>query len=247
MAWDPNLEGYVVEYSANGTALAGPVEAPKVGSGVCYWRAGFQYYPRTAGGDAAEEGDTRTIDSNQLGGAYAAFGSPPTSACSAAIESAITTAIGIATVKETALFYPGTPATLSSLTATGSGYFNGIFGTSGGTGSGLVVSITTNDGAVSTVTISAAGSGYTVGDTITIASGNNNATFTIATLADGFSVDNVSKEEGLNALRAERNEDYSLPIWGMRCGIGAENEIVDRLVILQRHLDNLTIRNVIDS
>ena len=247
MPWDPNLEGFVVDYSSNGTPLAGPIEAPKVGSGVCFWRAGFQHYPLKANGTAAAEGDTRTIEDGDLNTAYGAFGTPPTSACDAAIESAITAAIGIATVKETALFYPGTPATLSSLVATGSGYFNGIFGTSGGTGSGLVVSITTNDGAVSTVTISAAGSGYTVGDTITIASGNDNATFTIATLADGFSVGNVTKVEGLNALRAERNDDYSLPIWGYRVGIGAENEIVDRLITLQRHLDNITIRNVIDS
>ena len=57
----------------------------------------------------------------------------------------------------------------------------------------------------------------------------------------------TTKEEGLNALREERNEDYSLPIFGMRVGIGAQNEIVDRLITLQQHLDNLTIRNVIDS
>ena len=58
---------------------------------------------------------------------------------------------------------------------------------------------------------------------------------------------NVTKVDGLNALRAERNDDYSLPIWGMRVGIGAQNEIVDRLNILQRHLDDLTIRDVIDA
>ena len=168
MTWDPNLEGYVVDYSSTGTPLAGPIEAPKVGSGVCYWRAGFQHYPLKANGSAAAEGDTRTIEVDDLDSAYAAFGSPPTSACSSAIESAITDAIGIATAKETTL------------------------------------------------------------------RGANDTT-------------NPTKVEGLNALREERNEDYSLPIWGMRCGIGAENEIVDRLITLQRHLDDLTIRNVIDS
>ena len=168
MAWDPNLEGFVVEYSSNGTALAGPVEAPKVGSGVCFWRAGFQHYPITSGGSAAAEGDTRTIESGDLGTAYAAFGSPPTSTCSTAIESAITDAIGIASAKETTL------------------------------------------------------------------RGANDTT-------------NPTKVEGLNALRAERNDDYSLPIWGMRCGIGAENEMVDRLITLQAHLDDLTIRDVIDA
>ena len=168
MAWDPNLEGFVVEYSSNGTALAGPVEAPKVGSGVCFWRAGFQHYPITSGGSAAAEGDTRTIESGDLGTAYAAFGSPPTSTCSTAIESAITDAIGIASAKETTL------------------------------------------------------------------RGANDTT-------------NPTKVEGLNALRAERNDDYSLPIWGMRCGIGAENDMVDRLITLQAHLDDLTIRDVIDA
>ncbi len=67
------------------------------------------------------------------------------------------------------------------------------------------------------------------------------------TLVGFNTLSNPTKVSGLNALREERNEDYSLPIWGMRVGIGAQNEIVDRLNTLQRHLDDLTIRNVIDS
>ena len=67
------------------------------------------------------------------------------------------------------------------------------------------------------------------------------------TLIGSNLINNPTKVEGLNALREERNEDYSLPIYGMRVGIGAQNEIVDRLLILQQHLDDLTIRNVIDS
>ncbi len=163
MAWNPTLNGYSIEPS--GVPIIRP---PKVGSGVCFWRAGFQHYPITSGGSAAAEGDTRTIESGDLGTAYAAFGSPPTSTCSTAIESAITDAIGIASAKETTL------------------------------------------------------------------RGANDTT-------------NPTKVEGLNALRAERNDDYCLPIWGFRVGIGAENEIVDRLQTLQQHLDDLTIRNVIDS
>ena len=58
---------------------------------------------------------------------------------------------------------------------------------------------------------------------------------------------NPTLVEGVNAMRGERNEHYSLPIWGFRVGIGAQNEIVDRLNTLQQHLDKLTIRNVIDS
>jgi len=162
MSWDPNLEGYVVEYDSRGRALAGPVEAPKVGSGKCFWRVGFSAYPVLSGGARAAEDDTRTIDSNVLGGAYSNL-----SSCSAALETAITDAVGVSSTKETAL----------------------------------------------------------VGD----------------------SSSRTTKEEGLNALRAERNEHYSLPIWGFRVGIGAQNETVDRLQTLQQHLDDLTIRNVIDS
>jgi hypothetical protein len=67
------------------------------------------------------------------------------------------------------------------------------------------------------------------------------------TLRGANDTTNPSLAEGVNSMRGERNVHYSLPIWGMRVGIGAQNEIVDRLNILQRHLDNLTIRNVIDS
>ena len=165
MAWDPNLEGYVVEYDSRGRALAGPVEPPKVGSGRCFWRAGFTDYPILSGGARAEEDDVRTIASNQLAGAYASI---TQGASCTALDTAVTDAIGIASAKETTL----------------------------------------------------------VGDNTTT---------------------NPTLVEGVNAMRGERNEHYSLPIWGFRVGIGAENETVDRLQILQEHLDKLTIRNVIDS
>jgi len=168
MGWDPNLRGYVVDYSSNGTPLSGPVEPPKVGSGVCFWPAGFAHYPKAGPSDTnrASEGATIVVedDGTELQSMYALI-SPE---CSAALNTAITDAIGIASAKETTL------------------------------------------------------------------RGANDTT-------------NPTKVEGLNALRAERNNDYSLPIWGMRCGIGAENEIVDRLQTLQQHLDNLTIRNIIDA
>ena len=163
MSWDPNLEGYVVEYDSRGRALAGPVEPPKVGSGKCFWRVGFDKFPKTSGGGRAAEDATRTVEIDDIADMYGNL-----SACSAASETAITDAVGVASAKETTL------------------------------------------------------------------RGANNTT-------------NPTKVEGLNSLRAERNEDYSLPIWGMRVGIGAQNEIVDRLVTLQAHLDDLTIRNVIDS
>ena len=165
MAWDPNMEGFIVEYDSRGRALAGPVEPPKVGSGRCFWRAGFTDYPILSGGARAEEDDVRTIASNQLAGAYASI---TQGASCTALDTAVTDAIGIASAKETTL----------------------------------------------------------VGDNTTT---------------------NPTLVEGVNAIREERNEHYSLPIWGFRVGIGAENETVDRLQILQQHVDKLTIRNIIDS
>ena len=165
MAWDPNLEGYVVEYDSRGRALAGPVEPPKVGSGVCYWRVGFTDFPKTSGGGRAAENATRTVEASDLGNMY---GTITQGASCTALDTAVTDAIGIASAKETTL--------------------RGVNDTS-----------------------------------------------------------NPTLVAGVNAMRGERNEHYSLPIWGFRVGIGAENETVDRLQSLQQHLDKLTIRNVIDS
>ena len=164
MSWDPNLEGYVVEYDSRGRALAGPVEAPKVGSGRCFWKEGFSTFPRVSPGSstAATEDATATVEIDDIANMYGTL-----SSCSSALETAITDAIGVSSTKETALLGDGSARNL--------------------------------------------------------------------------------KVEGLNALRAERNEHYSLPIWGFRVGIGAQNEIVDRLLTLQQHLDDITIRNVIDS
>jgi hypothetical protein len=73
----------------------------------------------------------------------------------------------------------GVPTT-TTLTAPGTGYTNltGIACT-GGTGNGFGVDIVTAGNAVVSYTISTAGTGYTVGDVLTIAAGGNNATITI--------------------------------------------------------------------
>ena len=157
--WNPPLNGYSIEPS--GVPIIRP---PKVGSGKCFWRVGFSAYPRASVGSAAKAAEDAeiTIEIGDIANMYGTL-----SSCSAALETAITDAVGVSSTKETAL----------------------------------------------------------VGDASA----------------------RTTKEEGLNALREERNEDYSLPIFGMRVGIGAQNEIVDRLITLQQHLDNLTIRNVIDS
>ena len=159
MPWNPTLNGYSIQPS--GVPIIRP---PKVGSGKCFWRVGFSAYPRASVGSAAKAAEDAeiTIEIGDIANMYGTL-----SSCSAALESAITDAVGVSSTKETAL----------------------------------------------------------VGDASA----------------------RTTKEDGLNALREERNEDYSLPIFGMRVGIGAQNEIVDRLITLQQHLDNLTIRNVIDS
>ncbi len=55
-------------------------------------------------------------------------------------------------------------------------------GTTGGSGTGLTVDIVASAGAVTSIAIANPGSGYTVGDVITIAGGGSDATFTIATV-----------------------------------------------------------------
>lgn len=56
--------------------------------------------------------------------------------------------------------------------------------TTGGTGTGLLVNTTAVAGVVTVVTISFPGTGYTVGDVITITGGDGTATFHIATISD---------------------------------------------------------------
>ena len=74
----------------------------------------------------------------------------------------------------------GVVGSLASGIVGGTGYTagSGIL-TSGGTGRGLTVTITVAAGAVTVVTIDNLGNGYTNGETITILSGNNNATFVL--------------------------------------------------------------------
>ena len=160
MPWNPTLNGYSIQPS--GVPIIRP---PKVGSGKCFWRVGFSAYPRASVGSAAKAAEDAeiTIEIGDIANMYGTL-----SSCSAALETAITDAIGVSSTKETIL------------------------------------------------------------------RGANDTT-------------NPSRAEGVNSLRGERNEHYSLPIWGLRVGIGAQNEIVDRLNTLQQHLDDITIRDVIDS
>ena len=56
--------------------------------------------------------------------------------------------------------------------------------TTGGTGSGLTVDITTAAGVVTAVVVNQAGVGYTAGDTITITTGNADATIDVDTITE---------------------------------------------------------------
>ena len=79
---------------------------------------------------------------------------------------------GLGTVLTIALVNPGTG--YSTATAVG---------TTGGAGTGLTVNVVQTGGIIDTVTVNAGGINYQVGNTITIAAGNTNATFTISTIS----------------------------------------------------------------
>ena len=73
---------------------------------------------------------------------------------------------------------------VSALISGGTGYATGTgVATTGGTGTSLTVDILTVDaGVITSFEVAAVGSGYTVGDTITIRTGGANATFTISNI-----------------------------------------------------------------
>lgn len=78
-------------------------------------------------------------------------------------------------------------ATTDTLVA-GTGYVTtsetGVATTSSGSGTGCTVDITTNGVGVTVVVINEPGTGYAIGDTQTIISGNSDATFDVLTLTD---------------------------------------------------------------
>lgn len=170
MSWDPNLNGWDISMDPNIEEIVRP---PKVGSGICYWKPGFDYYPVTSpsGTTAATEGATASPEDYEIDSMYKTFASQGVS-CASATESAITDAIGIVT------------------NPSGTGTEQLLIGASG---------------------------------------------------------DRSTKADGLNALRGERNDKYSLRIWGMRVSIGQQNEDMDRLSTLRSYLGDETLRSVIDT
>lgn len=90
----------------------------------------------------------------------------------------------------------GVTATIN-LTDGGTGYTTASpVNTTGGTGTGLTVSVTAVDGIVTVVEIVDAGEGYTVDDVITIDDGNTDAAFTITAVnSDDFTNVGASSNE----------------------------------------------------
>ena len=68
--------------------------------------------------------------------------------------------------------------------------------TTGGSGSGCSVDITETGGVIDSVTINQTGSGYKIGDTLTIVGGNNDATITMSYVGVGNFADYNGKDKG---------------------------------------------------
>ena len=163
MGWDPTLNGWDISEDPNRQEIVYP---PRVGSGKSFWRVGFSNFPRASVGSATKAIEGAVVTGIEEGSDLESmYGS--LSACSGALNTAVTDAIGIASTKETDL------------------------------------------------------------------------------IGDG-SIRNL-KADGLNALRGERNEKYSLRIFGMRVSVGQQNEDMDRLATLRTYLGDATIRDVMDE
>ena len=108
IGWDPNLNGWDVSMDPNREEIIYP---PRVGSGICYWKPGFDSYPKASVGSAnkAVEGATLTVEEDDLTSVYGSL-----SACSSALNTAVTEAVGIASTKETDLIGGGTVRNLKA-------------------------------------------------------------------------------------------------------------------------------------
>ncbi len=70
-----------------------------------------------------------------------------------------------------------------SVTTGGTSYINGTtVATTGGSGTGLTVLLTVSAGAITAASPAAKGSGYKIGDVVTVSTGDGNATLTISTI-----------------------------------------------------------------
>jgi hypothetical protein len=105
---------------------------------------------------------------------------------------------GVLSSFETSI-YPGPAYKIANIVAAGSGYVSSNNAqTTGGSGSGLKVSIVANTtgGTVTNVDIVARGNGYKAGDLVTIVGGNNNATIRILNVQQSNGEVIIEKVEG---------------------------------------------------
>ncbi len=93
--------------------------------------------------------------------------------------------------------------------------------TTGGTGTGLRVNTTVVAGAVTAVTISNAGSGYTIGDVITITGGNGAATFHVATITTAATAPTDTALNGTFRFYVDSSPAYRL--WAFMVYLNASN------------------------
>src|SRR3990167_5369205 len=108
----------------------------------------------------------------------------------------------------------GVPATLDTLVG-GTGYTVGTKATTGGTGTGLTVTITEAGGIIQTAVIANAGTGYTTGDTVNIVGGNDDATINVATIEPVVITIPTAKRLKLANIHSVNNatsDDYSIGI-----------------------------------
>ena len=108
MGWDPTLNGWDVSEDPNRQEIVYP---PRVGSGKSFWRVGFSNFPRASVGSAtkAVEGAEVTVEEDDLTSMYGSL-----SACSGALNTAVTDAVGIASTKETDLIGAGSVRNLKA-------------------------------------------------------------------------------------------------------------------------------------
>ena len=93
-----------------------------------------------------------------------------------------------------------TVATNPVIVAAGTGYVDGIFGTTGGNGAGQTVTITTSGGAIQTVTLVNPGSGYLRSDILTIVGGNNDGTVNVGKGGVVVEITEVSAAGGITGI-----------------------------------------------
>jgi len=106
-----------------------------------------------------------------------------------------------------------------SINSGGAGYVNGAsHGTTGGTGTGFAVTVTAPAGAVTAVTVTDYGSGYSAGDVLTINGGTTSAQITITPLNKLILKISPSPSEVNDTVTVNCILKPTSPVWGFTTG-----------------------------